>query len=88
MYRIDRKIYEEDLYLLTPEDYAQLPDGTVLYDSNAQDTFIKGSNANYSTARVISRGAMGFDILNVGWTQGMAESQGLDKEFMLLLFKS
>ncbi len=89
MYRIERALYEEDLYVLTQEEYDQLPDGTVLFDATNLDTFVKGSSSNYSTPRTVSRrGALGLDILSIGWTQGMAESQGLDKEFMFMLFKS
>ena len=75
MYKVERQIHEEDMYMLSQEDYDYLPNGTVLYDITMQDTFVKGAAANYTEARVVVRGALGMDVLNVGWTHGMAASQ-------------
>lgn len=75
----DRPIHEENLWLLTPEEFDEVPTGTVLLSIN-DETKVKGVDKFSDDSR--------FGVLAYGLTPGMAESQGLMDKFIIWKLKS
>lgn len=73
------KQWDDDLWLLTPEEFNQIPDGTRLL-SIANNTRIKGQDNIDMDIR--------FGVLAYGLTPKMAASQGLEKEFTFMRLAS
>ena len=65
---------ETNLCLLTPEEYAELPDGTMLLCID-DETYIKGKDYIDNDTR--------YGYLAYGLTPIMAESQGLMHKFVI-----
>ena len=70
---------ESDLWLLTLEEFLQVPDGTVLL-SISDDTAVKGKDYIDDDTR--------FGVLAYGLSPAMAESQGLMDKFIVWKLKS
>lgn len=70
---------ESDLWLLTPEEFLEVPDGTVLL-SISDDTAVKGKDYIDDDTR--------FGVLAYGLSPAMAESQGLMDKFIVWKLKS
>lgn len=73
------KQWNNDLWLLTPEEFDKLPDGTRLACISEQ-LYIKGQDSIDMDTR--------FGVLAYGLTPKMAENQGLEKEFLLMQLSS
>lgn len=70
---------ENDLWLLTLEEFLEVPDGTVLL-SISDDTAVKGKDYIDDDTR--------FGCIAYGLTPTMAESQGLMDKFIVWKLKS
>lgn len=70
---------ESNLWLLTPEEFLEVPDGTVLL-SISDDTVVKGKDYIDDDIR--------FGVIAYGLTPTMAESQGLMDKFIIWKLKS
>jgi len=75
----ERSIHEENLWLLTPEEFIEVPTGTVLISING-DHKVKGVDKFSDDER--------FGVLAYGLTPTMAESQGIMDKFIIWKLKS
>ena len=74
-----RQLHKENLWLLTEEEYNNLPDGTLLL-SIKHEYVVKGEDYIDMDTR--------FGVIAYGFTPGMAESQGLMDKFAFWMLKS
>lgn len=73
------KKWNETLWLLTPDEYAALPDGTnVMCIDN--EIAVKGTDYIDQDTR--------FGCIAYGFTKELVASQNLDHEFLMLLLQS
>jgi hypothetical protein len=70
---------KENLWLLTPEEFLEVPNGTVLISIYGEHK-VKGVDKLSDDTR--------FGILAYGLTKTMAESQGLTDKFIIWMLKS
>lgn len=70
---------DEVLWLLTQEEFDEVPDGTVLLSIN-DETMVKGKDYIDDDTR--------FGVIAYGLTPAMAESQGLMDKFIIWKLKS
>lgn len=73
------KKWNETLWLLTPEEYAALPDGTHLMSINNAIS-VKGTDYIDQDTR--------FGCIAYGFTKELVTSQNLNHEFLMLLLQS
>lgn len=79
----ERSIHEENLWLLTPEEFIEVPNGTVLLSINDEHKVehkVKGKDYIDDDTR--------FGVLAYGLTPMMAESQGIMDKFIVWKLKS
>ena len=75
----ERPIHEENLWLLTKEEFDEVPNGTVLISINEKPV-VKGKDYIDDDTRL--------GVLAYGLTPAMAESQGIMDKFIVWKLKS
>lgn len=71
--------WNEELWLLTPDEFKQLKNGTMLVSINGVEA-VKGVDHIDQDVR--------FGCIAYGLTQEMVAKQGLEHEFLILMLKS